>query len=197
MSSYPLFDLYGPAGPTWQGVTGYFYLGPITRPPLVPLVGMTDRTTGTVEFLYWNGTTGLTLSSTRSPALQNYSVYGPWDGPYISGVRMGVNNAAINLDVHNGWQFRQDHPIICPTQTTPLAQSYPEPTNYPAPGIPSVPGIPSSTPPPTGGGYAAFEAAYAANTPPLLIAVYNNKSGKFDLKLYAPGGPYTIVTTNI
>lgn len=190
-------DKFGPNGPDWLG-TGYWYLGPVSIPPLVPVVGMTDRTTTTVYFLYWNGTSGLSLETTRSPASQNYYTFQPWDGPFISGLRLGVNNGALVLDNKMGKHGRQQtHPIFVPSYTQPLAQTYPEPTNYPAPGVPTIPGIPSSTPPPTGGGYAAFEKAYTTNTPPLLIAQFSPTTGLFYLTLYASGGPYNIAVTNL
>ena len=152
----------------WGSGFGYLYLGPISQPPLVPTVGMTDRVTGTVYWLYWDGADHLELSTTRSAASQNFYTFQPYDGPYIGGMLLGVSNGHLVLGGGNPGN-QTTHPIFAPNFNQPLAQSYPEPTNYPAPGIPNIPGIPSSTPPPTGGGYAAFLSAYASNDPPLVI----------------------------
>lgn len=122
--------------------------------------------------------------NTTSLAGQNVTVYGPWDGPYLgtTGCRLGVTtqgfsptNPHLQIDfpdqagpatqVHSG-AFGPN--VVAPYILGPQQQSYPEPSNYPAPGIPTIPGIPSTTPPPTGGGWAAFLAAYATNTPPLI-----------------------------
>lgn len=132
--------------------------------------------------------------NTTSQAGQDVRVYGPWDGPYMgsTGCRLGVTTASISTPSgptpagvpHLQFDFpnpvdpttlaainapAQGPVVVAPYILGPQQQSYPEPTNYPAPGIPAIPGIPSTTPPPTGGGWAAFLAAYATNTPPLLL----------------------------
>lgn len=176
---------------------GYAYLGPMFIPPVIPAVGMTDRNgTGVVYYLMWDGETHLLLTDVYpmayptedGPGAQNVTIFGPWDGPYMtSGFRLGVTTASqgpsfpsgvprLQFDVPgNGNPGTQVYteggpPIFAPYILGPQLQTYPEPSNYPAPGVPTVPGIPSSTPPPTGGGLQAFYAAASTNTPPVVVA---------------------------
>lgn len=176
-------------GDNWWG-TGYFYLGPVRIPPLVPVIGMVDiAINGTVWWLFWDGVDHLMLSSTLPAGCQNYYVFQPEDGPYIgtTGLKLGVNSTpqpynfglTVGGEPHlqiywpseNTFFPNAGHPIFAPNINAPLGMKVPEPSNYPAPGIPNIPGIPSSTPPPTGGGFAAFEAAYATNQPPLVTTI--------------------------
>ena len=166
----------GNGGP-WGSGFGYTYLGPISQPPLVPAVGMTDEN-GKVWWLYWDGNDHLLLSDSLSAALQNNYTYKQGDGPYLGATGM-ILSVSVKVPGHLGEPHlivnypikSAGHPVFCPNVHAPLGQEYPEPSNYPAPGIPAIPGIPSSTPPPTGGGFAAFEAAYQTNNPPLLTSV--------------------------
>jgi hypothetical protein len=64
------------------------------------------------------------------------------------------------------------HPLIAPPIAGQTLWSTPESTGWPTPQPPTVPGIPSSSPLPTGGGYAATEAAFATNTPVLVSSTY-------------------------
>lgn len=187
MSWFP-WDKFGPIGPDWLG-TGYWYLGPISVPPLVPAVGMTDEN-GDVWWLYWDGDTHLMLSDTLSPALQNNYTFKQGDGPYLGATGL-ILSVSVQVPGRGGEPHLiasypcsdAGHPVFAPNWNAPLSQSYPEPSNYPAPGVPQIPGIPSTTVPPTGGGFAAFEQAYATNDPPLLTSI-----GSFNIVLPAPPG---------
>lgn len=149
---------------------GYWWLGPVLIPPLVPAVGITDRVTGTVYYLLWDGNDHLVLSTTLPTPLQNNYVFPPWDGPFLgtTGVRLGISNGRVVFDV--GWT-ESSHPLFTPNMNAPLDFVAPEPSNYPAPQPPVIPGIPSTSPVPTGGGYAAFEAAFATNQPPFVSSL--------------------------
>ena len=185
---------------------GYQYLGPVMIPPVPTTVGMTDRAgSGAVWYLMWDGAVHLCLTNTpvmafpqwnasgvAVPFPQNAVVFGPWDGPYLgqTGWRMGVTVISgvphLQIDTPEPTQAHlhknNGFPVVAPDIFGPQTQSYPEPSNYPAPGVPNVPGIPSSTPPPTGGGYTAFLAAYPTNTPPLIIPVFNR--GEWTLEAF-------------
>lgn len=133
---------------------------------------------------------------------QNTAVFGPWDGPYLgaTGARLGVTtvgysptNPHLQFDFPTATSDVQEvsagtsgPPIVAPYINGPQQQSYPEPTNYPTSGPPAIPGIPSTTPPPTGGGLAAFMAAYTTNTPPLVTVEFIPGNG--------PGTGWHIVT---
>lgn len=174
--------------------SGYLYLGPTTIPPLVPAVGMVDEVTGTTYYLSWNGTNSLRLQTTLPPGLQNHTIYKPHDGPWLPfGRQLGVNNgsAVVNLQL-NPKQPNRGGPILAFNYNSPLAQSYPEPTNYPAPGTPTTPGIPSSTPPPTGGGYSAFLAAFSTNKPTLVTLLWG--AGEVYSLVFYVGGVATAAT---
>lgn len=169
---------------------GYTYLGPVMIPPVPTTVGMVDRNgSGTTWFLMWDGEDHLLLTDQypmnfpqwsaaglSEPFPQNTTVFQPYDGPYMgaTGARLGVLNGRLQYDFPTAAALGPaGPPIVAPYVLGPQMQSYPEPSNYPAPGVPTIPGIPSSTPPPTGGGYVAFLAAYATNTPPLLTTSQN------------------------
>lgn len=182
-------------GTTW----GYFDLGPIRIPPTPPTVGMVDAAgTGQVWFLMWDGAEHLVLTDEiPTYALGDYTIFEPGDGPYLGGMgwRLGVTTAAqpgsfgppgtphliVDFPSHGsmggsagpgqGWTTIH-HPLVVPNIAAPGAQSYPESTGWPTPQPPTVPGIPSSSPVPVGGGFAAFDAAIATNTPPSLASVY-------------------------
>lgn len=165
--------------------------------PTVGMVDRNPAGGGTIWFLMWDGEQHLLLTNEypmnfpqwsaeglSEPFPQNTTIYQPWDGPYISctGWRMGVTTAAVGQipagtphlqfdapnDPQNQFYTSAGPPLFAPYVLGPQTQTYPEPSNYPAPGVPAIPGIPSSTPPPTGGGYGAFLAAYATNTPPVI-----------------------------
>lgn len=181
---------------------GLSYLGPVLIPPVPTTVGMTDRAgTGQIWYLMWDGETHVLI--TNSPPRpynqttlsqfigQDVRIYGPYDGPYLgaSGCRLGITTqppapyTGVRLEMdfpdqigpslgsHSG---TINPPVLAPDILGPQNISFPEPSNYPAPGVPVIPGIPSTTPAPTGGGYAAFLAAYTTNTPPLILPVFNN-----------------------
>jgi hypothetical protein len=180
-------------GPYTLDFYGYTYLGPVMIPPVPTTVGMQDRGgSGVYWFLMWDGQDHLVLTNAPPMAFpqwtaaglsvpfpQNAAIFGPYDGPYIgqTGWRLGVLDIAgvphLQADAPDPTQTQLyttlGFPVVAPDLFGPQTQSYPEPSNYPAPGVPTVPGIPSSTPVPTGGGFAAFEAAYATNTPPLIL----------------------------
>lgn len=153
----------------------YHNLGPVQIPPLAPAVGMIDEVTGTTYYLSWNGTNSLRLQTTLPVALQNSHVYTPKAGPWLPfGFQLGVRSgsAVVNAQI-NRRQPNRGPPILAFNYNSPLLQTYPEPSNYPAPQAPTVPGIPSSTPPPTGGGYAAMLAAFSTNTPSLVTLTWS------------------------
>lgn len=186
---------FGPGGSDWWG-QGYFYLGPLRIPPTPPTVGMTDRAgTGQVWYLMWDGENHLVLTNVIPTYAQgDYYVFQPYDGPYLgsTGWRMGVTTALqagqllpagtphllIDFPASNGGGApgsghpHHDHPLVAPNINAPGAQRYPESTGWPAPQPPTVPGIPSSSPVPSGGGFAAFQDAFATNAPPLVSSTY-------------------------
>lgn len=175
-------------------IWGFTYLGPIRIPPIPTTIGMADRNTGIIWFLMWDGAAHLVLTNQppqpfaqwqgsnwgiTKPYGQNTIIFGPWDGPYmgVTGWRLGVVTVAgvprLQFDspdnsAHGGYSA-SGPPIIAPDINGPQTQYYPESTGYPTPQPPTVPGIPSSAPVPTGGGFAAFQAAYQTNMPPLVL----------------------------
>jgi hypothetical protein len=178
----PLYDYDGELGSEWWG---FFKLGPVHIPPIQPTVGMTDRAgTGQVWYLMWDGENHLLLTSVLPTSAQNVSVFQPYDGPYVgqTGWRLGVTTATQagalpgtpHLIVDVPGTFEQSrwpvagHPLIAPNVNGQAQFTAPASTGSPTPQPPQVPGIPSSSPVPTGGGYAAFEAAFATNSPPLV-----------------------------
>jgi hypothetical protein len=190
----PLYDYDGELGGEWFG---YWKLGPVRIPPIQPTVGMTDRNgTGQVWYLFWDGSDHLLLSNVLPASAQNVYVYQPYDGPYIgaTGWRLGVTTAtqagstgpsnAPHLVVDVPGTFEQTrwmtsaHPLVAPNINGQAQYVVPESTGWPAPQPPIVPGIPSSSPVPTGGGYAAFEAAFATNSPPLVYFKYVTPSAQ-------------------
>ena len=149
---------------TWGGL---YDLGPISQPPRVPYVGVVDRVTAVTYFLNWSGS-AVTLTTTKLPSL-NYTIYQPYDGPFLGhGVRAYTSSGVLAFDKVPGNSLSAVCWLIPPV---PGQETYPEPTNYPATPPPVIPGIPSSTVPPTGGGYAAFLAAWETNTPNFLTAI--------------------------
>lgn len=124
-----------------------------------------------------------------APYGQNVSVFGPWDGPYFANWRLGVSTAAatdgsgnthgagtprLQFDTPDPYAGAPVHnsggpPWIAPDINGPATESFPEPSNFPSPQPGVIPTIPSTSPPPTGGGFTAFLAAYTTNTPPLIL----------------------------
>ena len=174
---------------------GFWNIGPVHIPPIPPVVGMTDRAgTGEVWWLFWDSGSHLLLSNTLPAAAQNNYTYGPYDGPYIgsTGWRLGVTTAAqpayslpagephlvVDFPDSNGGSSAGQgwtsgaKPLTCPDYFAPLLWQVPESTGWPAPQPGTIPGIPSTSPPPTGGGYAAFLAAFATNRPVLVTSGY-------------------------
>ncbi len=154
------YDRNGAVKPPYY--SGYFDLGPIRIPPLLPYTGLVDRVTGVTHYLGQNGT-AVVLSTTK-PAGINATVYQPFDGPFLPyGTKLGSSSGALVLDLIP--EANASAPVWIYSTTNPLGEAYPEPTNYPAPLPPVIPGIPSTSPVPTGGGYAAFNKAQPL-TPP-------------------------------
>jgi hypothetical protein len=198
---------YGPLG-NWVG--GFFDLGPPHIPPIQPAVGMTDRAgTGQVWYLFWDGVDHLILTDTLPTSAQNVYTFQPYDGPYIgqTGWRLGVttetqplshgpaNSPHLVVDVPGTFEGSRwpssAHPLIAPPVLGQTLWSVPESTGWPTAQPPTVPGIPSSSPVPTGGGYAAFEAAFASNTPVLVsstsVTISSNVPQPWHLGMW--GGP--------
>jgi hypothetical protein len=187
MSYGPLYDYDGMLGSEWWG---YFKLGPVRIPPIQPTVGMTDRAgTGQVWYLFWDGEEHLLLSDQLPASAQNVYVFQPYDGPYIgqTGWRLGVttetqansfgpaNAPHLIVDVPGTFEGSRwpvsGHPLVAPNINGQAQWAAPESSGWPTPQPPLVPGIPSSSPAPSGGGYAAFEAAFATNSPLLVSSV--------------------------
>jgi hypothetical protein len=198
MSYGPLYDYDGELGSEWWG---YFKLGPVRIPPIQPTVGMVDRAgSGQVWFLMWDAANHLLLTDELPASAQNVYVFGPYDGPYIgqTGWRLGVTTNVgfilgqsslggpaplgglvgphLVVDVPGTFENSRwpssAHPLIAPSVFGQAAWRVPESTGWPAPRPPVVPGIPSSSPVPTGGGYAAFEGNFANNSPPLVSSTF-------------------------
>ena len=151
------------------GYGGYANLGPVSIPPKVHYVGMTDTVTGAVRYLSWIGSGALVLSATI-PAGLSYTLYKAYDGPFMPyGTRVDLVSGTLTL-VKNGEANVSPYPFIF-NSTAPLQQVYPEPSNIPTQPPPVVPGIPSTSPVPTGGGYAAFVANEPNNLPTFLTVI--------------------------
>lgn len=90
-----------PYYPFWP-YYGYFDMGPVQLPPLPPIFGMTDRTTGVVWYLTYNKATNhfQLISPNPFPQGRPAKVYPPFDGPWIGGFgwRLGVNNSHLVFD---------------------------------------------------------------------------------------------------
>lgn len=118
-TNWPDRDPYNPFG--------YYNLGPVQIPPPLPVVGMTDRTTGKVWYLVYD-TTGARMALTdTAPTAAPLRVYGAWDGPYIGsyGLRLGVDQVTFRgvtgthlvfdaIDAHNAGNC----PIAVPLNST-------------------------------------------------------------------------------
>lgn len=158
----------GPFGDSQQW-GGFYYLGPVSIPPKVSTVAMVDEQNGTTYYLGWNGTA--IIPQTTSPGeYVNIITYNIGMGPFLPyGIQMRMvggtlTSSRVGLGNLSGtpWIYR----IGNVTQ-----QTWPEPTNIPTAPPPTIPGIPSTTPPPTGGGYAAWVANSPNNLPTFLTTI--------------------------
>jgi hypothetical protein len=177
------YDRYGLARVAPPLYSGYFDLGPIQIPPRITFIGFTDRVTGTVYYLSWDGVTHLQLVTT-APSGLNTRVFAAHDGPFLGnfGIKLGVSNGRIVIDTS---AKDSGPPVFAFNSLAPFQQIYPEPTNYPAPLPPVIPGIPDTSPTPSGGGYAAYQAAFPNVLPPPLNPIWDGtKWGR--LGFYAP-----------
>lgn len=179
---------------------GFWNIGPVHIPPIPPVAGMTDRAgTGEIWYLFWDGESHLLLTNTLPAVCQDIYIFQPYDGPYLgsTGWRMGVTTASqpatpnspatpagephlvIDFPDSNGGVAASGQgytssarPMTVPNYFAPLQWRVPESTGWPAPQPGTIPGIPSTAPPATGGGYAAFLAAFATNVPVLVSSTY-------------------------
>lgn len=157
------------------GYGGFYNMGPVSIPPKVPYVGMTDTVSGAVKYLSWTGSGAIVLSATI-PSQLNVTIYKAHDGPYLPlSIRLDLTSGVlVGVDVFP--EVNQSGYAFIFNSTNPFQQTWPEPTNIPTQPPPLVPGIPSTSPVPTGGGYAAF-VANAPHNLPTFVTVILTKGG--------------------